>query len=423
MKLSLTNIGKIGAASVEISGITVIAGENNTGKSTVGKALYCLFSAFHHIGGKIDEERSMSVYRSIYSPVRRRSTIKSPKGLYDFSQKLCADRQRYMEDPGELRDVLEKFYESLKISQEALAELDIESIFNRVLSYLKMDDVVIKANVLKKVFDSEYNMQVGHVNFKEAESSISLEIHGEKVIDIAIRNSGQIEIRNSVDIYSNLAYIEDPFVIDELANGFPAFIYTENHRGRLVEMLRQKRGSSVVGTVIEEIAVSEKLRHIFDILNGICEGSLSKAEDGYAYASSKYEEPLSLSNISTGLKTFLTLKTLLMNGSIEEDGTIILDEPEIHLHPEWQLLLAEVIVLIQKEFGVHVLLNTHSPYFLRAIQVYSAKYEIADMCRYYLSEIAEGRTVITDVTESIEKIYVKLSRPLQKLEDGRWQDD
>ena len=194
----------------------------------------------------------MSVYRAIYSPVRRRSTIKSPKGLYDFSQKLCADRQRYMEDPGELRDVLEKFYESLKISQEALAELDIESIFNRVLSYLKMDDVVIKANVLKKVFDSEYNMQVGHVNFKEAESSISLEIHGEKVIDIAIRNSGQIEIRNSVDIYSNLAYIEDPFVIDELANGFPAFIYTENHRGRLVEMLRQKRGSSVVGTVIEE---------------------------------------------------------------------------------------------------------------------------------------------------------------------------
>lgn len=37
MKLSLKNIGKIETASVEINGITVIAGENNTGKSTVGR--------------------------------------------------------------------------------------------------------------------------------------------------------------------------------------------------------------------------------------------------------------------------------------------------------------------------------------------------------------------------------------------------
>ena len=40
MKLFLENIGKIGGACIEIKGITVIAGENNTGKSTVGKTLY-----------------------------------------------------------------------------------------------------------------------------------------------------------------------------------------------------------------------------------------------------------------------------------------------------------------------------------------------------------------------------------------------
>lgn len=225
-------------------------------------------------------------------------------------------------------------------------------------------------------------------------------------------------------MYSNLAYIEDPFVIDELANAFPFFAtHSENHRTKLGKMLTQKRTRSIVSNVIEEMVVSEKLNQIFDILNQICEGNLVRTEDSYAYTSSKYEKPLALSNISTGFKTFLILKTLLMNGAIEEGGTIVLDEPEIHLHPEWQLVFAELIVLIQKQFGVHVLLNTHSPYFLRAIQVYSAKYETADICKYYLSEVVGDQANITDVTECIDKIYVKLSSPLQKLEDTRWQND
>lgn len=39
MKIKLNNIGMTDTAVVDIDGITVIAGENNTGKSTVSKAL------------------------------------------------------------------------------------------------------------------------------------------------------------------------------------------------------------------------------------------------------------------------------------------------------------------------------------------------------------------------------------------------
>ena len=39
MELQLKNIGMIKEANVKIDGLTVIAGENDTGKSTVGKAL------------------------------------------------------------------------------------------------------------------------------------------------------------------------------------------------------------------------------------------------------------------------------------------------------------------------------------------------------------------------------------------------
>ena len=43
MKLTLKNIGKFNNAEIDLNGITVIAGENNTGKSTISKALYCVF--------------------------------------------------------------------------------------------------------------------------------------------------------------------------------------------------------------------------------------------------------------------------------------------------------------------------------------------------------------------------------------------
>ena len=42
MKIRINNIGKINQAEILLNGITIIAGENNTGKSTIGKTLFAL---------------------------------------------------------------------------------------------------------------------------------------------------------------------------------------------------------------------------------------------------------------------------------------------------------------------------------------------------------------------------------------------
>ena len=66
MKLSLRNIGKLREADVEINGITVIAGENNTGKSTVGKALFSVFNGFYDVKRRIKEEKARAVARILF---------------------------------------------------------------------------------------------------------------------------------------------------------------------------------------------------------------------------------------------------------------------------------------------------------------------------------------------------------------------
>lgn len=49
VKLTFTNIGMVEKAEIELNGLVCIAGENNTGKSTVGKWLFSIVYALNHL--------------------------------------------------------------------------------------------------------------------------------------------------------------------------------------------------------------------------------------------------------------------------------------------------------------------------------------------------------------------------------------
>ena len=224
-----------------------------------------------------------------------------------------------------------------------------------------------------------------------------------------------------INLGTETIYIDDPFVLDEnlrrirYANRYAA------HREHLLSKIRAFRYES---NVVEEIVATNKLNTVYSKISAVCPGDIirgSQSNLSYKVAGSKAS--LRIQNLSTGLKTFVILKMLLLNGHIKSNGTIILDEPEIHLHPEWQLLFAEIIVLLHREFGLHVLLNTHSPYFLNAIEVYSVKYGVDDKCKYYLAREDGDVSYIDDVTDNTEAIYEKLARPLQDLENERYSND
>ena len=61
MRLDIKNFAKIKEAHIIVDGITVIAGENNTGKSTIGKILFSLFNAISDLDSKIMAQRSTEI--------------------------------------------------------------------------------------------------------------------------------------------------------------------------------------------------------------------------------------------------------------------------------------------------------------------------------------------------------------------------
>lgn len=422
MKLYLKNIGKIDEATIQINGITVIAGENDTGKSTVGRALFSVFNSFHAIDEQIRIERIKSVRRlisSMYGNITNRLTRRfDTEGV---SQDIIEQIDLFKNDIAAIKDVVVKSIIRYDENFEKhLENVSVDEYIQQIREVLNVSDNDILKSILEKSLDSEFNGQISNI-YSDAVGEIQLEIKNENT-KIFIEDNSLIEIENSVDLLTEIVYLDDPFVLDE----FGDFIIRmgsdyKDHRIHLKEKLLFDRKAS---NVVEEIIINNKFENIYHKIATVCNGDIIKSKQtriGYKRRNS--DEVLDVRNLSTGLKTFVILKMLLLNGTIAYNGTIILDEPEIHLHPEWQLLFAELIVLMQKEFNMHILLNTHSPYFLRAIQVYSARYEMADRCKYYLSENVGSYAHISDVTNDIERIYSKLSKPLQRLEDERWQDD
>ena len=130
----------------------------------------------------------------------------------------------------------------------------------------------------------------------------------------------------------------------------------------------------------------------------------------------EHSSPISLKNLASGNKIFAMIKRLLENGQLCKDRILIIDEPETNLHPKWQLILANILVILYKELGLKVFLNSHSPYFVRAVEVYTKRYDIMDRCFFYRTvQGKNGLYRVEDVTKETEKIYRTLYFPLEGL--------
>lgn len=422
MILTLKNIGKIENATVELNGITVIAGENDTGKSTVGKVLHSVFNSFYKLEKQVKKERKENIERALLMMLRSNVIVKiEENNIEDIAETIVTNAEKYRDNPNLLEKDLPLFAEQYGLfGNKGDLKYSINKASKKILEIINIPDDEIIRTVISKKMNAEFNGQINNI-YSETKGRVEIKIRKERAV-IAINNNNVESISNKFYLNTEAIYIDDPFVLDD--ERYLRFIIKSNYTDHRIHLKSKLFGTKTEISAINEILTTNKLDSILFKINDICNGEIVRSKPyTYGYKKTGTNKILDIKNISTGLKTFVILKTLLLNGSLEENGTIILDEPEIHLHPEWQLIFAELIILILKEFGMHILLNTHSPYFLNAIEVYAAKYNISDKCNYYIADSKGDTANIIDVTNNIDIIYKKLARPLQELENVRYSDD
>ena len=152
MRLELENVGKISSANIKLDGITVIAGENNTGKSTIGKMLFCVFSAFYRIEEQIKEERVKSISRvlsSYYHEAANRLTRRF--NTVDLAELIVEKKEIFLGDTRLIEKEIEEYFVNKDknfyqyINQDAL-----EKLAERIYTFLNLKDYEIQKMILKK---------------------------------------------------------------------------------------------------------------------------------------------------------------------------------------------------------------------------------------------------------------------------------
>ena len=413
MKLSIRNVGKLKEADVEINGITVIAGENNTGKSTIGKVLFSIFQSLYKLDDQIIREKRNTIKHNLeLLYVHATGSFFYNVEFKEIIDEILIEGSKY-----DIEILKNKILEFISNNSEKTKNEIPEEPVKRIFDLLKIPKKSFVLAILNRNFSNEFNNQITNI-YTELVGNIKLKIQ-DKESFLSIENNIIKEIKNEHFLNTEIVYIDDPFILDDLTdelfvrNAIKNTDYNTiyNHKNYLKYKLIQKKGS-----LVDEIILNSKLEKFYLKLNELFEGDIILSNRGnYVYRRKNKGNELNLTNLSAGLKSFAVLKMLFINNTLQENGTIILDEPEIHLHPEWQIKFAELIVLLQKEFKMHILLTTHSPYFLKAVQVYSKKYKISNKCKYYMSELDGEQAILVDKTNKTDDLFYKLAISFENL--------
>lgn len=435
MKLKIQNFAKIKEANIVIDGITVIAGENNTGKSTVGKILFSLFNALSNLEEKILKERLKEIESTnraiiqdnvVEAGIPRSMVLRS---VGNISRKINAQIKEELDSDFLISEnTLFKIVENVVETWFQLVDKDqkydwsdmIEKICKNTNEILNLPEDIIVLEIISRYFNNVFYSQIQPLTAeKDKKTVLSLDIK-EKQEKLFFDNNECRELQDNIKITHKAIYIDNPFVVDELSKY--RYDAASPMNELLVELLTSPQ-DGVMDGVIETVRAKEKLNDIYKTLQNVIDGDivLNAGNDEYYLKKSDFSEPISIHNLSTGMKSFVILKMLLEKGGLKEKDVVILDEPEIHLHPQWQIAYAELIVLLQKYFDLSVVVTTHSPYFVDAINLFSCKYKTDSKVNYYLSSNIENEVTIDCVTENIDLIYKKMASPIQILDTLRYE--
>ena len=164
-----------------------------------------------------------------------------------------------------------------------------------------------------------------------------------------------------VEIASPMLVREYKFlnIVDtELIKDVPSYIAT-----RIIEMANEQENTPMQGI---RAAVFKEINEIFEILDlDIKISGISKNAKSIPIFTNSAGDKFDINELSSGEKQ-LFLRTLAIKMLNPENSIILIDEPELSLHPKWQQRIVDVYRKIGK--NNQIIIATHSPHILGSVK-------------------------------------------------------
>ncbi|RTQ48835.1 hypothetical protein EJV47_14645 [Hymenobacter gummosus] len=312
-KIALKRFKKFQDSTVELKPFTILMGENSSGKTTVLQAINISLSVI--FGNKL-----------IFDKDGLPKVKQGGTGLYDL--------------PGVyLSNTNELWYRKKSIGGKVVGEQANPSV-----------DI--------DLFDENNN--VYRVNIRTRFGSYNVKC-----------SSSDIDLLNQPDLHRKIPLFITGFVGLRVTEErtFPAFIR---------ETMRSGEASSVIRNLLFDIW--EKNKDNYNRLKdrlfkdfGFSLDSVEFDSENDIFVKAQYSEELGkdkfaldFNSSGSGFMQILQILAPIYRFCPEISSIVLLDEPDAHLHPNLQNQLANTLREIQKEFGIQIIVSTHSTSIIRA---------------------------------------------------------
>jgi predicted ATPase len=369
MKIKVSNLGVIGEGTIDLSKkISLFCGQNGTGKTYLAYIIYGLlknrlrFDDENEIVDKLIENSRVTINIDVQSifDFKQSMFARTKNSLSDFFGIGEADSKKLFPKFKIENTETEKEFKSRIISTEFTSNI---KIFGIEFSLTKLKgEAQITISLNENISPSILGLFRGY--FKSSIESILAFYPIKDVVMFPVE-------RNSINTFSKQLSIRKQDRFDTML----LFKDKEKDIRKIESLLDLKRYplsiSDELRVADDLVEIKKKKSKFFDFAEELERelllGKVDISNDGEIEFTPKISPSTKLPIQMTAsiIKTLSSLIVYLKHRANEND-LIIIDEPEINLHPENQIILTRIFARLANK-GFRLLISTHSDYIVREL--------------------------------------------------------
>ena len=390
-RFQIDNYHAIKHADLEINGITVVAGVNGSGKSTVSRWLNYVVNGLASLEDMLFSDFRDSIVNSFskYSVAIDDISAYSEDVKRKNYENAIAQMSMITLSSGGVEKLNYYFERAIDFLDEMLgAFIDQETNANqvqRVLNVLgisRAEDALLKLQeyeiALFAKYEAEYQRRKTGRPLSYLQEKTKL-IYKEKDMFPKSLSFKEDEVELLSEKIGKIYGLNQAIYI-----GTPTAISLRQTDKVMLKALEQKILYSN-----EKVIDSPDSRSLLSLIERMLGGTVTEKENlssvDLVYNTRSGQE-LRIEDLASGYKPLVYLLRLIDNGWLTKNTLLEIDEPETNLHPQWVVELAHLLVLIHKCLGTKILVTSHHPDMVSAIRYISEKEGLLDVTRFYLAE-------------------------------------